>query len=253
MNHPPLVTIITVVRNDAASLLRTIQSIVPFKNSRFEYVVVDGASTDETLQVAESHRDLIDILVSEPDKGIYDAMNKGIKLAHGTYLLFLNAGDELLVSPDNIVAAAPEKSVIVYAKAKMFNPDGSFDYIKGKRLKNIRRFLQGMPLCHQAIFYRRELIGEYDLGFKVISDRVLTYNLLRTYGRRRAFFVDSVMVNYYQDGFSCNGVSDAFLAEEDARFYRSVGKAYYIKIKIINYHFKHKIKRPFLRLFGRKF
>ena len=253
MNDQPLVSIITVVRNDAEHLSRTMQSVSQFKSARVEYIVVDGASTDDTLLVAASRRDMIDILVSEPDKGIYDAMNKGIALAHGKYLLFLNAGDELLAPPDDIVSAAPEKSVIVYAKARMFNPDGSFDYIKGKRLKNISRFLQGMPLCHQAVFYRRELIGEYDLRFKVISDRVKTYNLLRKYGRRRAFFVDSIMVNYYQDGFCCNGVTDAFLAEEDALFYRSVGKSYYITIKKINYQFKHKIKRPILRLFGRKF
>ena len=106
MNRQPLVSIITVVRNDAANLARTMQSVAPFKNARIEYIVVDGASTDDTLRMAESRRDLIDLLISEPDNGIYDAMNKGIKLAHGTYLLFLNAGDELLVPPDDLVANA---------------------------------------------------------------------------------------------------------------------------------------------------
>ena len=155
MNVVPLISIITVVRNDAENLLRTIQSVAPLKSDRVEYVVIDGASTDNTLLIIESHRDLVDVFISEADEGIYDAMNKGIDNAHGKYLLFLNAGDELTADITAVAAAAPEESVIIYGKTTMINPDGSFDYIKGKRLKSVRRFLKGMPLCHQAILYRR--------------------------------------------------------------------------------------------------
>lgn len=246
----PLVSIITVVRNDAENLLRTIKSITPFKNDRVEYVIIDGASTDITPSIIESHRDLVDVFISEPDGGIYDAMNKGIDHAHGTYLLFLNAGDELTADITAVADVAPGNSVIIYGKTTMINPDGSFDYIKGKRLKSARRFLKGMPLCHQAILYRREVIGHYDLDFKVMSDRVLTYNLLKKYGLKRSYYVDQIMATYYQGGTSGN-YGDDFLADEAAKFYRSVGKRHYIVMKYINFQFKHKLKRPILRLWGR--
>jgi len=245
MSSAPLVSIITVVRNDAANLLRTIQSIAPYKNDRVEYVIVDGASTDDTLKVAELHREMIDVLVSEPDKGIYDAMNKGIDLAHGKFLLFLNAGDELTAELTAMVDMAPENSVLIYGKTTMINPDGTFDYIKGKRLKSIQRFLKGMPLCHQAILYRREVIGHYDIDFKVMSDRVLTYNILNKHGLKRTYFVDQIMATYYQGGISGN-YGDEFLAAEAEKFFRSVGKTHYIYIKQFNFIFKHKLKLPLL-------
>ncbi len=252
MTISPLLSIITVVKNSPDHLKRTINSIIPFKNNEIEYVVVDGASVDGTCAVIESYKDFIDVCVSETDEGVYDAMNKGVALAHGKYLLFLNAGDELLIDIIPIIKAAPEKTVMIYGRANMINPDGSFDYIKGKRLKSIRRFLKGMPLCHQAILYRREQMMLYDLSFKVISDRVLTYKLLKKYGLKRSFFANNIMVTYYQDGFS-GSFTDDFLAAEDARFYRSVGKSYYIALKRFNFMFKHKIKRPILRALNIKY
>lgn len=248
----PLVSIITVVKNSPDHLTRTIKSIIPFKNDDIEYIVIDGASVDDTCAVIAAYKDSIDVCVSEIDKGIYDAMNKGITLAHGTYLLFLNAGDELLTDVTPIIKIAPENAVMIYGRANMINPDGSFDYIKGKRLKSIRRFLKGMPLCHQAILYKRELMMPYDLNFKVISDRVATYNLLRKYGLRHSFYINQILVTYYQDGFS-GSFTDEFLADEDARFYRSVGKSYYIALKRFNFMFKHKIKRPILRALNIKY
>lgn len=253
MNKQPLVSIITVVRNDPDGLLRTMTSVAPYKNERLEYIVVDGASTDgETLRIAEERHDLIDILHSGPDNGIYDAMNKGIDRAHGVYVLFLNAGDELNADLVAIADEAPEKSVIIYGKTTMINPDGTFDYIKGKRLKNARRFLKGMPLCHQAILYRRDVMGHYDLDFKVMSDRVLTYELLRKYGLKRACFVDVIIATYYQGGTS-GTYGDEFLAAEAAKFFRRVGKSHYIAIKYINFQFKHRLKLPLKALFSRMF
>jgi hypothetical protein len=107
-----------------------------------------------------------------------------------------------------------------------------------------------MPLCHQAILYRRDCMPNYDLRFKVISDRVLTYLLVREHGIAGTRFVDSIFVNYYEGGFS-GSFSDEFLREEENLFYRSVGKSYYVRVKQINAFFKHKIKRPILRALGK--
>jgi glycosyltransferase involved in cell wall biosynthesis len=247
----PLLSIITVVRNSPEQLLRTINSIIPFKHELVEYVIIDGASNDATIEVIASHRKFIDVMVSEPDQGIYDAMNKGVTLANGSYVLFLNAGDEQLIDLVQVIKAAPEDAVMIYGRANMVSANGSTDYVKGKQLKSLRRFLKGMPLCHQAILYRRKSILPYDLNFRVISDRVMTYNLLRKYGLKRSYFSNQIFATYYQDGFSSR-VSPQFKASEEAHFFRSIGKPHYITLKYINFIFKHSVKRPFLRWLGMK-
>ena len=93
-NRPtPKFSIITVTYNAEAVLEDTIQSVISQTYHHVEYIIIDGASKDRTLAIAERYRDRITLLVSEPDKGLYDAMNKGIHLATGDYLCFLNAGD----------------------------------------------------------------------------------------------------------------------------------------------------------------
>jgi len=92
----PLVSVITVTFNCVATLARTLDSVRASKRADVEYVVVDGASTDGTLELLESNRDIIDVLISEPDQGIYDAMNKAVKHAHGDYVIFLNGDDQFI-------------------------------------------------------------------------------------------------------------------------------------------------------------
>lgn len=246
----PAISIITVVRNDADRLQQTMASVAQFKGPLTEFIVIDGASTDSTGDIIASGSPMIDLSISEPDSGIYDAMNKGIALARGRYLMFLNAGDELLTDVEQIVTSQPDAPVLLYGRANMFAPDGSLRYIKGKRLKSTRRFLKGMPLCHQAILYRRDAMQQYDLRFKVISDRVLTYRIILEHGLAATRYVGSIMVNYYEGGFSGN-YPYRLLRDEENLFYASVGKSYYITIKNINSLFKHKIKLPLLRLLGK--
>ena len=92
--HPKF-SIITVTYNAGAVLEDTIQSVITQTYKNVEYIIVDGGSKDRTLQIVEQYKEHIHTVISEPDKGLYDAMNKGIKLATGDYLCFLNAGDEL--------------------------------------------------------------------------------------------------------------------------------------------------------------
>lgn len=95
-HHPhPKFSIITVTYNAAKVLEDTIQSIVTQTYKNLEYIIVDGGSTDETLDIIHKYQEHITTVISEPDQGLYDAMNKGIKLATGDYLCFLNAGDSL--------------------------------------------------------------------------------------------------------------------------------------------------------------
>ena len=96
MSNTPLISIITVVYNDAKGLEKTILSVVEQNASNYEFIVVDGNSEDGTLYVIRQHSDDIDIVISEPDKGLYDAMNKGLNLANGKWIYFLNSKDHLL-------------------------------------------------------------------------------------------------------------------------------------------------------------
>jgi len=220
--------------------------VAKHKGTRTEFVVVDGKSTDGTLVVIQAHRDVIDRFISEPDQGIYDAMNKGVALAQGKYLWFLNAGDDPLLDVETLGLSSSDSPALVYGRANIFAPDGTLRYVKGKRLKGLHRFLKGMPLCHQAILYRHDCMMDYDLRFKVISDRVLTFLMISAHGVDQTRFVDCVMVNYYDGGFS-SGFSDEELRAEERLFYLSVGKSYYILIKKINALFRYKIKQPILR------
>jgi glycosyltransferase involved in cell wall biosynthesis len=251
MAEMPLISIITVVRNDAERLRHTLCGLAPFKGVRTENIVVDGASTDHTLEVIKSLPEIVDRYISEPDKGIYDAMNKGTALARGDYLLFLNAGDELLTDLESLVSTVSGAPVMVYGKVNMYAADGSFLYLKGKRLKSINQFLKGMPLCHQGILYRRDCMMAYDLRYPVYADRALTYHLLCKHGLSQARFVDCIMVNFYEDGFSCTTSEDSLRTEQN-EFYRHVGKEHYILIKYLKAQFKQKVKLPLQRLTGRR-
>lgn len=245
------VSIITVVRNDAVRLQQTISSLITHKGNHTEFIIIDGASTDNTLNIIESNRELVGRYISEPDTGIYDAMNKGIAISNGTYLLFLNAGDELLLNPENLLdESIKDLPVLVYARANMLHPDGSLSYVKGKRLRSRFRFLKGMPLCHQAVLYLRETVIPYDTGFKIMADRFLTWQLLQRYGLRSSRFVDRIMVNYYEGGFSASMPSELWTEEED-RFYRLAGASWYRYKKKLNRLFKDHIRMPLKRLFKR--
>jgi len=176
-------------------------------------------------------------------------MNKGTRLSRGRYLMFLNAGDELLVDVGALVEAAPKESVLLYGRANMLFADGSLSYVKGRRIASARRFLKGMPLCHQAIIYRRDVMPAYDTSFRIMSDRLLTYCLVRDHGIERTRYLETTLVNYYEDGFSNSLPQKAWYAEQN-RLYRAVGKPHYIAWKTLNALFKRYIKLPIKNLFS---
>jgi glycosyltransferase involved in cell wall biosynthesis len=138
----------------------------------FEWIVIDGESTDHTLQVLAEYEENISILLSEPDNGVYDAMNKGIRLAKGEYLLFLNAGDSLY-NTDVLesVAKMPEVDIL-YGDVKCIDAEGK-DVIKRCPDKLSRYYLLRNMIPHQATFYRRNVFaeyGEYDISFRIAAD-----------------------------------------------------------------------------------
>lgn len=177
-NHlHPKFSIITVTYNAVNVLEDTIQSIVTQTYKNTEYIIVDGGSTDGTLDIIHKYKEHIHTLVSEPDKGLYDAMNKGIKLATGDYLCFLNAGDGL--HEDDTLQlmvhsiTGTELPGVLYGETEIVDSEGHF--LSMRRLSTPKRltwksFKKGMLVCHQAFFARRDLIEPYDLQYRFSAD-----------------------------------------------------------------------------------
>ena len=180
MNHPhPKFSIITVTYNAEKVLEDTIQSVIFQTYRNVEYIIVDGASKDHTLEIVNKYHNRINKVISEPDKGLYDAMNKGIQLATGDYLCFLNAGDKFHDSEtlQKIVHTlkGQERPDVIYGETAIVDEEGHFLHMR--RLSapahlNWKSFKQGMLVCHQAFFVNRELAINhlYDLQYRFSAD-----------------------------------------------------------------------------------
>lgn len=168
---PPLLSIVTVVHNGERDIEATLESICALHAEDVEIIVVDGASTDATLSIVRRFEVRIDTLVSEPDKGIYDAMNKGIRLAHGRFVLHINAGDRLLCVPRDELASAPDT---VSALSFPVRYSGQPDFVPsvGWRLRIAN------TLHHQGTFYRRTPALQYDTAWRTFADFDLNQRIL---------------------------------------------------------------------------
>jgi glycosyltransferase involved in cell wall biosynthesis len=177
-NHlHPKFSIITVTYNAEKLLEDTIQSVITQTYHNIEYIIVDGDSNDATPDIIEKYRPYIHTVVSEPDKGIYDAMNKGMALATGDYLCFLNAGDSLY-EDDTLISMvqsirSKELPDVLYGETALV--DEKRHFLRMRRLSapgklTWKSFKQGMLVCHQAFFAKRSLAEPYDLQYRFSSD-----------------------------------------------------------------------------------
>lgn len=173
MNHKKKVSIITACKNAAACLARTINSVREQTYTDYEYIIVDGASTDETAGIIESNRDRIGKCISEPDRGVWHAMNKGIALAEGEYIYFLNAGDRFYGA--ETLSAVFRDHVIKedLAYGNIIEDHGKRQVHREFPDRITSRFLLGNMICHQATFARKELFeryGYFDERFQFVAD-----------------------------------------------------------------------------------
>lgn len=214
-NHfHPKFSIITVTYNAANVLEDTIQSIITQTYKNVEYIIVDGASTDNTLHLIEKYRTHIHTLVSEPDKGLYDAMNKGLKLATGDYVCFLNAGDclheddtlqNMVHSVINASAGNDTNQIpdVIYGQTAIVDNEGHF--LRMRRLTppehlTWKSFKQGMLVCHQAFFARRELAEPYDLHYRFSADFDWCIRILKKAGTTHNTHL--ILIDYLEEGLT---------------------------------------------------
>jgi glycosyltransferase involved in cell wall biosynthesis len=246
----PLVSIITVVRNGAGFLEQTIRSVRDKRSGVVEYIVIDGASDDGTLEIIRANEVCIDYWLSEPDSGIFDAMNKGIACSTGKYLLFLNARDMLVADIGQLRDILENDFVLVYGKANMLAHDGKLSYVKGRALKSHRELHKGMRICHQAIFFRRDLIGLYDTTYRLLADRVKVHDMILSHGIDRTRFVDLPIADYFEGGISRQCFD--LLKEEEFRFLRSIGRGLYALHRKFGWLFRKNMKEPW-RAFSKRY
>lgn len=215
-------SIITCTYNAESVLQRTLDSVLEQTYSHVEHIIVDGASTDATLDRVEAYKQKSDAedwchevrVKSEPDRGLYDAMNKGIQRATGQYVLFLNAGDTF-PSADTLelvaesVGEGEEPPAVLYGDTDVVDNDGHF--LRHRRLSPPRRltwrsFMKGMLVCHQAFYARTDLAKAtpYNLHYRFSADVDWCIRIMRLARRRRLPMrnVGAVVVNFLDGGMT---------------------------------------------------
>ncbi len=204
----PKFSIITVTYNAASVIEPTLASVAAQSYRNFEYLLIDGGSTDDTVAKAKASGIEFAHIVSERDNGLYDAMNKGIKLAGGDYLCFLNAGDAFHSSDtlERIVAAIPEGDSlpeVLYGETAEVDENRCF--VRMRRLNvpeklHWKSFKQGMLVCHQAFYARRELAPLYDLKYRLSADVDWCIKIMKR--SENMVNVGFTVVDYLQNGLS---------------------------------------------------
>lgn len=176
----PKLSIITITYQAEAYIERTFQSV--FEQgcaNEIEYIVVDGASKDRTLEIIEAHKSQIQSFFSEKDQGIYDAMNKGMHRAKGDYILFLNAGDTFASASTlkNILSELESNPDVLYGEAVFVNNEGQSLGLRSEVTPhhlpahlNWKHFRFGMLVCHQAFIAKRNIAPFFNLTYRLSSD-----------------------------------------------------------------------------------
>lgn len=201
----PLFSIITVTFNAENELPATLESVKSQTFSHYEHLIIDGASTDATLEIANADGSPQQIVSSMPDRGIYDAMNRGLAAATGEYVVFLNAGDTFH-SPKTLQLVADsiwanDFPGVVYGQTDIV--DASRRRLAGRHLTapsvlTLESFAEGMVVCHQAFFALRRITESFDLRYRYSADyewciRVLQHSRLNVY-------IDEVLADYLYEG-----------------------------------------------------
>ncbi|MDD6929036.1 MAG: glycosyltransferase family 2 protein [Bacteroidales bacterium] len=203
MTTTPLLTIITICYNAEATIAPTLRSLAEQSDQSFEYLVIDGASQDKTLSLVQTLYPRATVH-SEPDHGLYDAMNKGLRHATGTYIWYLNAGDTLR-TPDTVrtVCAALEthQPDLLYGDTMIV--DGTYQDLHPRRLRpphqlTQRSFANGMLICHQAFIPRRKLAPLYDLRYRYSADYDWCIKIIDAI--QSQYRIDDYLVNYLNEG-----------------------------------------------------
>ncbi len=222
LSDTPLISIITVTYNADAVLEPTIQSILHQSFTDYEYIIIDGQSTDETLAIIRRYAHHLSYWISEPDQGLYDAMNKGLRVARGKYMWFMNAGDKIYDADTlkNLFETCPENADVYYGDALFFDAAGHESGLRSEVTPHAlppvltwKHFRYGMVVCHQSFIVRRSLAPLYDLSHRYSADVDWEIRCLKV--AREVVYTQATLSRYLMGGFSrknhSNSLKDRYL------------------------------------------
>ncbi len=218
----PVVSIICVTYNAAKTLPALLDSVKKHKTEQVELVIIDGNSTDDTIEILKQNGQLIDFWLSEPDKGIYDAMNKAVSYCKGRWIQFLGADDLLMDDFDKMLPLLQDPHTIYYGDVIFY----------GREFRRVYDdyYLTKLNICHQAIFYPKLVFEkyQYDLKYQVYADYHLN---LRLWHDPEFKFVhhDGMVASFPEGGFSYHTKDLVFEAEKDALFKKYLKRASYYR------------------------
>ncbi len=244
----PVFSVITITYNAGKTLENTIRSVVEqiCNYPQIEYIIVDGASKDNTLSIADQYKQYITKILSEPDKGLYDAMNKGIDLATGDYLCFLNAGDTFY-KPDTLKQMAKraiqeDSPDIIYGETAIVDSTSKFLHLRRLRTPETltwKSFKKGMLVCHQAFFAKRTLAEYYNTRYRYSADFDWCIRVMKK--AKNIYNTHLTLINYLDEGLTTNNRFDSLWE----RFH--IMRHHYGVLSTVGYHIIFIFRLLFLR------
>ena len=217
-------TIITIVKNKANTILKTIESVINQTFNNFQYIVIDGKSNDGTMTILNQHSKDIDIILSEKDKGIYDALNKGIALAEGEYIGFLHSDDHYY--NHNVLFNLNKKIDefnldAIYGDANYFDPKKNNKIVRKYTSKYFApKFLSlGIMPAHETLFVRKRVydnVGNFNINFNISADFEW---VIRAFHNKKLkyFYFPEVLINKQLGGISSDSIFSTFLISREMR------------------------------------
>jgi len=240
----PLISVITVIYNNKNLLEKTVLSVINQAYENIEYIIIDGGSTDGTLNIIKKYENKIDYWISEPDKGIYDAMNKGIDSASGEWIIFMNAGDRFYAidTISQVFKNYPQDSDLIYGHSEVVYENGFSRIQKAGIMKDLWK---GMIFTHQSLFVKLSLMKEckFNIGNRIAADFEFIYS---SFAKNYKFAKSDVIVSSIMAG----GISDTDRVAAIKGHWRVVKR--FSNSFTINIYYIFSIIDAFLRLFAKK-
>lgn len=236
-------SIVTVVLNDKLNIEKTIQSVLN-QNVEIQYIIIDGGSTDGTLEVIEKYRNKVDVFTSQKDSGIYNAMNKAIDLSNGDWICFMNSGDTFYdaIVLKNILSSFDDSVDVIYGNHEvMYNSKNKIL----KANKSIENIWKGMIFSHQSCFVRKDILKQYRFNEsnRITADYELFYTL---YKAEKKFKYISLIVASVSSG----GLSDIKRIESVISRWNIIDKSFSVNIYYLKLIISEMIKPYIKRVLG---
>lgn len=247
----PLISIITVTYQAETVLVRTIESILGLDYMNLEYIIVDGGSKDNTIQIIKSYiekfksKNIVYKWQSETDNGLYDAMNKGLKIATGDYVWFMNAGDR--VASDDCLSKINFSSLPDFIYGETIIVDEMGTTLGKRRLKapenlNWTSFRMGMLVCHQSMIVKRNIAKEFDLHYKFSSDFDWSIKCLKA--AKIIYNSNTILSHFLDGGVSKKKMQDSLKERFEimAKYYGFLNTAFrhvWFAIRAFSFKLKH--------------